>query len=132
MSRPAPMSRTGRGQGRVIEPEHDARRARGRATVGLVAAAFIQSARAGDFRPALKEIAAAAQVKPSTVKLHYPRVSNIGAAVAAINPDAILRAVGLQDLAIETMTPSDRRILAHAIAAGERAPWLDKGKERGR
>ncbi len=116
--------RAASGKGAVLEPQHDARLANGRAKAAQISAAFLQSVRAGDFRPSLKEIAAAAQVPASTVKFHFERVSAIGELVASINPDALVRAVGLRSLRTEAFTRDDLRALAHALATGRRAEWL--------
>lgn len=124
MTKAAPMSRTGLGKGAVLEPQHDARLANGRRTAGRIATAWLASARAGDFRPPLKVLAAAAEIPASTVKLHFSRVAGVGAAVAKINPAEIVNAVGLRDLRIDSLSPADLSALAHALATGERAPWL--------
>ncbi len=114
------MTAAGAGRGNVLDPQHDTRVGRGAETREALQRAYLHLVEAGNFRPTLGELEAAAKVPASTIKNHYPRLGALGAAVAERVPLLVLRALALPSLNLSALSKADQHALAHALLAGER------------
>lgn len=111
----------GKGRGRVIEPQHDARVVKGRETTARIQSAFLALVQAGNFRPSLAELGAASGLPLSTLRNAYPRLSILGAVVADAAPRLVVDSLGLPHVTKGgRLNKGETHALAYALLVGER------------